>query len=227
VSRDAENQGQCDAIHDELAELALGILSGRRRSEVLRHVETCQRCAREVDQLSLVADALLELTPEMEPPIGFEVRFAERLASEAPATVPRRGRRIRRVSVLAAVAAVVVLLAFLLGMLVAPAHSNPQATPTDTVSANLVSHGRVAGQVMVSAGRPAWIFMTVDLGAVPGKVTCDVTLAGGEVVTVGTFQLSGKYGAWGAPLKVPAGQVRSAQLVAANGTVLASAELAK
>jgi hypothetical protein len=38
-----EDPRQCDAIQDELAELALGTLFGRSRSEVLDHVESCSR----------------------------------------------------------------------------------------------------------------------------------------------------------------------------------------
>ena len=78
---------------------------------------------------------------------------------------------------------------------------------------------------MISAGNPAWMFMTIDAGAWTGKVTCDPTLAGGKVERIGVFKLSGGYGAWGSPLTSSAGKVRSAQLIAPNGTVLASAQL--
>jgi Putative zinc-finger len=229
MSQEPEDRGQCDAIRDELAELALGLLSGRRRSEVLGHVETCPTCTRELDQLSQVADALVHLAPEIEPPIGFEVRFAERLASEERAAPPTRARRIRRAAPVLAVAAAVVLLAFLLGMFVAPGGStNPgPVTAGDTVSASLVSHGHVTGEVTVSGGSPAWIFMTAELGTVPGWVTCNVTLTNGRVETLGTFQFSGRYGAWGAPLKWGPDAVRSAQLVAPDGAVLATADLTK
>lgn len=78
---------------------------------------------------------------------------------------------------------------------------------------------------MISAGKPAWMFMTIDAGAWSGKVTCQLTLAGGKIERIGVFKLSAGYGAWGAPLTSPAGRVRSAQLVTSNGTVLASAQL--
>jgi hypothetical protein len=67
--------------------------------------------------------------------------------------------------------------------------------------------------------------MTIDGGAWSGTVTCEVTLAGGRVETIGVFRLSGGYGAWGAPLTSPAGTMRSARLIAPNGAVLASAQL--
>jgi hypothetical protein len=217
-----EDPGQCDLIRDELTELTLGILSGRRRSEVLGHVGSCLRCSAELEHLSMVADTLLQLAPEVEPPLGFELRLAERL--QVGATVHRQ-RRLRRASVLSAAAAVMVFLGFGLGALVTPGGDNnrAQSATANLTRANLTSHGQVLGEVMISAGSPAWMFMMIDQGAWPGKVTCEVTLAGGRVETLGTFTLTGGYGAWGAPLTSPAGQVRSVRLIAPNGTVLASA----
>ena len=65
--------------------------------------------------------------------------------------------------------------------------------------------------------------MSIDNGAWSGAVTCAVTLAGGRVETIGKFHLSAGYGAWSAPLKSSAAQVRAAELVAPDGAVLASA----
>jgi hypothetical protein len=56
-------------------------------------------------------------------------------------------------------------------------------------------------------------------------VTCEVTLVGGKVVTIGVFKLSNGYGAWGAPLPAAAHDVSSARLVSPDGSVLASAQL--
>lgn len=222
-----EDPKQCEVIQDELAELALGVLSGRNRSEVLGHVESCSRCGAELERLSIVADALLQLAPEVQAPLGFELRLAERLQTErlqAEATHP--SRRFGRVALFSA-AAVMAVLGFGLGALVIPGGGNSQgqSATANLTTANLTSHGHVLGEVMISAGSPAWMFMTVDDGAWPGTVTCDVTYAGGKVQTVGVFRLSGGYGAWGAPLSSSAGQVRSARLIASNGTVLASAQL--
>jgi hypothetical protein len=92
-------------------------------------------------------------------------------------------------------------------------------------SANLSSHAQVLGEVTVSSGTPAWMFMTVDAGAWSSKVTCEVTLVGGKVVTIGVFKLSNGYGAWGAPLPAAAHDVSSARLVSPDGSILASAQL--
>jgi hypothetical protein len=221
---------QCDLMQDELVELALGSLDGRSRSEVLEHVGSCPRCRATLEQLSGVTDTLLQLAPEAEPPLGFELRLVEKLraadAEKSQATERARQRWFRRAGPLVAAAAVLLLLGIGLGSLVTSRGSNNQvhsASPNLT-TAELTSHGRVLGEVMTSPGDPAWMFMTINEDAWPGKVTCEVTLAGGATETVGVFTLSDGYGAWGAPLKAPASDVRSARLVAADGTIVASAQ---
>ncbi len=215
---------RCEAMQEDLTELALGTLSGRSRSEVLDHVESCSRCQSELEWLSIVADTVLQLAPEAEPPVGFESRLAERLRGSSDV---RRLKHRRRASVLTAAALLAAVLGFGLGTLVT-ARSTDNVSQTKTanlISTSLNSQGHVLGEVFVSAGNPAWMFMTIDSGTPSGVVWCEVTLTGGRVETIGQFNLSGGYAAWGAPLKSPAGQVRTARLIAANGTVLASAIL--
>jgi hypothetical protein len=216
--------GRCEVLRDELAELALGTLSGRSRSEALEHVASCPSCAAELERLSIVADQLLQLAPEMEPPLGFELRLAEKLQGAAMA---RRPKRFRRASVLAAAAAILVVLGGGLGALVSSQGNTNQSqlATANLVTANLTSHGSVLGKVVVSAGKPAWMFVTISGAKWSGDITCDVTLAGGKNEKIGVFKISGSYGAWDAPLKSPANEVRSARLIAKNGTVLASARL--
>jgi hypothetical protein len=223
MSGDVEHPAQCEAIADDLTELALGTLSGRRRSEVLDHVGSCQPCRAELEQLTIVVEAVQQLAPRVQPPLGFEQRLAERLQGVATP----RPRRYRRVGALSAVAVVVVMLAFGLGALLAPGAGDgkSQTAGTNLVKANFMSHGQVLGELLVSTDSPAWMLVTIHGGEWQGTVTCNVTFSGGQVATIGKFKLSGEYGAWAAPLPSAAGQVRSAQLIDSNGTTLASAEL--
>ena len=92
MSEDVRERG-CEDYADELAELALGVLTGRDRARVLAHVETCARCAEELETLSRTADSVLRAAPEMEPPLGFEVRLFERMGVTDVA--PRRRHRLR------------------------------------------------------------------------------------------------------------------------------------
>jgi hypothetical protein len=217
-----EHPARCEEFADELTELAMGTLSGRRRSDTLDHVGTCQQCRTELEQLSTVVEALQQLAPRVQPPLGFELRLLERLHAEA---TPRS--RPRRRIVMFSAAAVVGLLAFGLGVLVAHGTDNSpsQSAGSEAVRANFTSQGQVLGELFVADGSPGWVFVTIHDGGWQGMVTCDVTFAGGQVETVGVCKLTGEYGAWAAALPRTAGQVRSAQLVASNGTVVASAQL--
>jgi anti-sigma factor RsiW len=153
MSGDIQGSRSCELIQDDLAELSLGTLFGRRRSEVLDHVESCSHCTAALERLSTVADALLLLAPEIEPPLGFESRLAEKL--QAPAT-RRRPRRLLRVSVLSAAAMIVVALVFVLGARATPPDVNHsgQSAAVDLARANLTSHGRLLGKVVISRGSP-------------------------------------------------------------------------
>jgi anti-sigma factor RsiW len=212
----------CDMVRDELSELALGVLSGRRRSEVLDHVSDCPRCSSELQQLSMVTDALLQLTPQADPPVGFELRVAQRIQA---ADVVRPKRRWR-VAVLGAAAVVLVALGVGVGALATSRGSGhqPRAGATTLSNADLTSRGRVVGEVVLSSGPPGWMFVALNGTATSGPVRCDVTLSGGKVESVGVFQVSGEYGAWGAPLTAPANDVRSVQLVDSTGSVVAGAQ---
>jgi hypothetical protein len=220
----SKHDKECDAVRADLAELALGVLAGRERSLLLEHIATCERCSAELEQLSMVADTMLQLAPEMEPPLGFEQRLFQKLRAAETVRAPWR---YRRASLVAAAAAVAVAAGVGIGTLVAP---RPASGPSlsaigGLTTASLTSDGRVLGEVFVSPGKPAWLFMTVDSDGTSGVVTCTVTLASGKVETVGAVRLSGGYGAWGGPLSASQGQIRSAQVVSADGTVLASAVL--
>lgn len=221
MSGETHDSGRCAAIADDLPLLALGTLSGRSRSEVLDHVESCLRCRTDLEQLSLVAETVQQLTPEVQPPLGFELRLAERLQG---VMTPRR--RSRRLAVLSAAAALIVI-GFGVGMVAT--HGSDSGSGRSVASApataNLVSSGKVVGAVVVSPGSPAWMLVTIQGGRWQGKVTCEVTLADGTVSTIGTFTLSGEYPAWSAALPATGGAVRSARLIDSSGTVLATAQL--
>jgi len=216
---------ECDLIQDELPELALGTLSGRERAEVLGHVGTCPRCSAELQRLSAASDMLLLLAPTAEPPVGFELRLAERLRAGGQ---PRRpARRLWRVSIVSAAAVVTAVLGFGLGAFLSPGTNSNQAQSASgrVTTADLTAHGRPLGNVMISPGRPAWMFVTVKDVHWTGTLKCTVTLAGGKVDTVGNFRLSGGYGAWGTALASSAGQIRAVRLIASDGVILATANL--
>ncbi|HEY7916586.1 MAG TPA: zf-HC2 domain-containing protein [Acidimicrobiales bacterium] len=227
----------CADVEQSLPELALGILSGEERAMALAHLESCERCQGEAERLALTADMLLQLAPEVEPPLGLEVRLFERLGVSVPdpeAGVARRriGRPLARLSdrgrVLVAAAAVTVGMALGFGggwvanpgsSVALPAYEHGAASATATLS----SDTRAVGTVSTFAGTPGWMQMTVHGRQVSGWVTCKITVTGGKQLTVGRFQLDDGYGAWSARLPVPAPDIRSARVTDSSGGLIGSA----
>lgn len=224
---------ECGRYADELAELALGISTGRQRAQALAHVETCPGCHAEMEQLSLAADSLLEVVPGVEPPLGFEVRLMERLgADRAARLLVRRPWLVRRSSL--ALACLLVLVAvgvgvgtgWLLrgGQQPGVARSAFGTEPGGHIeTASLVAGGRSIGNVTVYSGATSWLYMSLDDGSWSGKASCQVRVAGGKTVPLGTFWLDNGYGAWGVTLAPGTGRVQTASVLSGGG-VLASAD---
>lgn len=155
-------------------------------------------------------------------------RDGERPGGTGPARTPPTARTPRLRRALAGAALGLALLAAGLGgwrigagSPSAPAGSSAAAPLT---SARLLSAtDRTVGQVYLYSGTDRWLFMSVDLGSGNETVTCQVIGAGGGVTTVGSFQLTGGSGGWGSPDPGNAGTLHGARLVAADGTVLATA----
>jgi hypothetical protein len=83
------------------------------------------------------------------------------------------------------------------------------------------------GQDGQDQGGRQWMYMSVDLPSGTGTVTCQVVAADGRATTVGSFRLSGGSGAWASALSGSGGTVDTARLLAADGTVLATATFAQ
>jgi putative zinc finger protein len=225
MSDDMREQG-CDAHQEELPELALGVLTGRDRVRALAHVESCPRCAEELEQLSRAADAVVLVAPEVEPPMGFETRLFERMG----VTDVRQRRRVPPRWVAGALAAAAAVAALVVGLSLAL--SSP-STPTQSaqgahgvVTADLVEHGTVVGRVATHDGAHPWVSMMLFDSSARGRVNCVVVTSDGARHRVGWFNASDDgYGAWIAPLSVKPQDVRSAEVVAPSGTVIATATL--
>jgi hypothetical protein len=218
----------CVLYENELAELALGVLTGRERARALAHIGSCPRCAEELEQLSRAADAVVGVAPEAEPPLGFETRLFEKMGIEH--VRPSRRRRLRYwvpASVAAAVAALAVGLG--LGLSSPPPARTVTAPPTQhhgaLETAALVENGEHVGRVDVFGGHKPWMQMTLDDSSARGLVHCMVVTDDGQVHQVGTFMARDGYGAWAAPLHVNPASVRSALVMSPSGTVIATATL--
>lgn len=214
----------CEEHQEALSELALGVLTGRDRARALVHVDSCPRCAEELEQLSRAADAVVQAAPEAEPPMGFEVRLFERMGV-ADVRHASRFRSPRWVAgALAAAAAVVALAVGLSLSLSSPTPPSQSAAPGIS-TANLVEHGTVVGRVAVHGGANPWMSMMLIDSKARGTVNCIVVTSDGVSHHVGTFDTDKGYGAWVAPLSVNPKNIRSAEVVTPSGTVIATAAL--
>ncbi len=208
---------ECSSYRSELVEFALGTLTGRDRARMIEHLATCGACGDEVASWSDVGDALLVLTPAIEPPIGFEGRLLERHFG-APRTLRRRHAWRPRLGA-ALVASVLVVLGLVLGSDL----SERTARTSPPLSARLTSQGRVLGQVFLTRGDPSWLSMSVDDRHWSGTAWCSVRLTNGRVEPLGRFSIVNGVGAWSAQIQAGAARVTSATISDHYGDVLATA----
>lgn len=176
-------------IADTLAEIATGAASGPDRARVLSHLTGCEDCRRELAELTKVADEVLLVAPEHEPPAGFESAVLARIAAEghrSPAiteppavVVPSRRRRVLRS--LAMAAAAVVIAAGAAGAVWQTTADDRElaAGYRETLD---VAHGRAftaaplldsagvqVGHVFVYEGEPSWVFTVLGRAPEPGR----------------------------------------------------------
>jgi anti-sigma-K factor RskA len=202
-------------------------MTGRQRVRALSHVESCPHCAEELEQLSRAADAVVQVAPEVEPPLGFEVRLFERMGV---ADVPRRKWRRAPRWVPGALAAAAAAVALAVGLTLALSSPTPPAQnaagPARHVSVStLVENGVSVGRVVTHDGAEPWMSMMVADSGARGTVDCVVVTKDGVTHWVGSFTAKNGYGAWLAPLHVNPKDLRAAQVVSPRGTVIAAATL--
>lgn len=191
-----------EAVQESAAELALGLLSGPERAEALAHLESCATCRTTVEELSDVADRLLLLAPETEPPAGFETAV---LARAEGASHPRRRPR-RAVLVAAAVALVVGAIGGALVM------RDQVGTDLDReyvaaleeldgralAAATIEDGGRRVGQLFLYQGAVSWLFATVDDPGTAGELTIELRFEDGRRIRVAGLHVVDGRGSLGA-----------------------------
>ena len=210
----------CDRTRELAAELALGILDGEQRAQALRHVAECPECRRAVEELTAVADELLMLAPEREPPAGFESRVLARLQPPPAAARPTRRRR-RMLAPLAAaaaaaIAAAVVLLTTSDDRRLADHYRATLAAGhgSSFEAARLRAPGQVpAGVVYAYRGATSWIFVVVYGPHRGVPYTAELATTSGRRVALPSFRLDPKTGTRGEAVPVDLGSIASVRLV--------------
>jgi hypothetical protein len=184
----------CEEMRDLAAELALGIADGADRARALRHLAECPECRQSVEELSGVADELLLLAPQHEPPPGFESRVLGRLA---PPRTPRRRRWRVLMPVVSAAAAAAVAVAVVLGVTsddrrLADQYRETLAAANGSYFEATRLHdadGRRAGLVYGYRGRPSWIYVSLYADRDSSDYRAELALTSGRRIPLPAFRL--------------------------------------
>lgn len=216
------NELSCQQLHELDAELALGVLPGEQRAAALAHLDHCPDCREHIEQLTMVGDALLEVVPGVEPPLGFETRVMNRL-NPVP---PQRRRWLPLAAAAAAVALVFGLAGWAVGTFTRPAPAPPVSREHPDyvlLDAALTAGPERVGTIYAYAGKRDWVYMWLRTRPDVTTVSCELIRRDGSAVRLGSFRLKDGRGYWAAPTPVDPLTVTGARVVAENGTVLATA----
>lgn len=206
----------CSVFTTTADELALGAVEEPLRSHLLQHAAGCAECRALLDGLGSVADRLLILAPEVEPPAGFESRVLARLGSPAVAAAP--GRRRRLVAV-AAAAFVLVLGAGVAAAIVA------RGDGAEPVAAIVTTDDVRVGEVRLVAEPEPHVLVTVERPRPgPGTRFCELQLPDGTWVEVGSWELDEiASGVWAAGIDAELLDSGAMRITLDDGTVVATA----
>jgi hypothetical protein len=189
-------------------------------------VAGCAACRAELDELAGMADTLLLLGPEAEPPAGFESRVLDRLAAVRPAPDLAPRRRTWPVVSLAAAAAIVVGLA--MGSVLAR-RAVPSSAPSTRVGA---MEARVAGWkgrvvALPVAGHTASTELIVSATSARsyGTYSLEVVDRDGGVHRYDNVALTDGKVLWSRTIAEPVVDLRRVRMITTDGTVLCQATL--
>jgi hypothetical protein len=203
----------CAQLRELGPELALGVLAGRDRAVAIAHLQDCPACEQHIRELSAVGDRLVSLVPGAEPPVGFEQRVLARLGLAHP-----HRRRWRRWVTAAAAVLVAAALATAGWALRGTLHNDH-----DLATATITAGGSQVGEVFADTDRRPWLYVDVSAAQFHGTVTCQVQLADGRSLTVGSFPVNAGSGQWAGPAPLEGVQLTEVRLLAEDGSVLGSA----
>ncbi len=192
----------CDEFREQLAELAVGGIDASERNDLLSHTAVCASCQMALEQMTTVADRVLDETLEIEPPPGFEQRVLSHLYA-APLVAVSAPRARVRTAVLVACALAAGSIATVLVANAARDRDLAQTRPSAAVHA--VRHGilirkdgRPNGQVVLVDQPRAMVIVTIDHPRpFTGRVSCELELPNGQKSVVGSWSYDDvESGAW-------------------------------
>jgi hypothetical protein len=182
----------CARVRECAPDLALGALTGPERAEVVEHLDGCPSCQALVGEYATVADTLLELVPEAQPPAALAAPVLD--AMRPP--VPRRRRH--RIATLVAAAMLAITAGAGVFVAVETGGGGTGSTAASALhSAPMVGAGdRTVGRVVSTGDDPPRLAVSVDYWVADGSYQLAALDGNGTSVPVGTLQVAGGRGTW-------------------------------
>jgi hypothetical protein len=188
---DAVSAMNCDDFDEVVAELAVSAMHEPEASRYQAHAASCPRCAGRLDAIALLADHVLLLAPEAEPPAGFEARCLASMTNPdaarhatTPLSVGRARHRRWPLAVGLAAGAAALVVGVLLGR-----WSGSDSSVATPVRAGSISAGNtVIGMVELRAEpQPMVVISVANPRPGPGRRSCELLSAEGAWVSVGSW----------------------------------------
>jgi anti-sigma-K factor RskA len=226
---------QCLWCRDLATEFVLGELAGEERAVVVRHLESCGACRREIASLAATVDATISAVILPAPLAeGFVERVVDELMPPAlagaevllhsPLSAPGR-RGFGRVLVSAVALCVIVgALTVLVG-----GSGRGRPSPPPAAVAMLTQNGDSVGRATVTDDRPAVItvaFQAVGAGLSPdGRYQVIAVRRDGGTLQLGTVLVTSGRGGLQARASLPANDIAAIEVVGSNGHNVCSGRL--
>jgi len=161
--------------HDELRELTgayvLGMLSQAERERFEVHLATCADCAREVEELGLVAAALPHAVPQQDPPRALRARVLQHAVAEPQlqSMQPIRPKRRNMVTWLAAAASIAAVALGLYNMTLRQRIRDLEGRLRDASAQLAASQGnlQIATAALTRANQFAAVLQAPDVRQIP------------------------------------------------------------
>jgi len=187
----------CAAAREAAAELALGVLDGAERAEVLEHVGGCPSCQGFVDEHNEIADLLPHLAPAADPPAGFERRVVRAFRAKRWRTARRTVLAVAAVFAVAAIVSVAVV-----RIIDADRDDERLAAPALHTVSMIGTDGLRVGRVTFSDGSPSGVAVYVDY-AIPDNEYSLVLRSAGHADVLGQLNVVDGRGQWSGRADVP------------------------
>ena len=238
----------CEICQERAAELALNVLDGRERADVLAHLQDCGRCQALVADLADTAIRLVEeLASETDPPAGLEHRVMRSIIPTDPveeplASTPHDRSSRERIPVAIAILSMVMLMAGGLIFSVVPRPVGPTGPDAsgqvvqhtaDMMSAPLILGRQQIGTAYLFTHRPVWVVVSIARADDPSTATlndqvrCDLVRKDGTTILLGTFALNDGHADWAAGAAVDPATLADARLTVQVGRVMSYASFAR